>query len=376
MPSWLKTALLFLLVCVLFVGIVLVGIDVLEKPEPVAGTSLPAKEEPCFSAEALAALTDTGGNAVTYVTVREGDPLPTSAVPRTDTLLFCETTGDAKHLDVKKFSKFYESALSAFNALTGISTPVCTPSQKDAALSVPPTAFGSCSFSASQTGRAQTWSFDTADGSALVLSGKTLSFPSDLSGEALLTALVSFRPAFASLCGKELPDGKVLREDDGLTVYLYNVTSHPVSAYAVIPPYDRLEIRFSLSPDESTLLGDGLTFTKLRGSPYKATATLEKVPLATAEEWLRGGCLFGGHACPLCMEKDPFAALLRYDTVRLEYLFCRDADGEPTVALPFYAFYRKASEQDGTVTYARALVPAFAVEEMTEFFASQTKVHG
>ena len=75
---------------------------------------------------------------------------------------------------------------------------------------------------------------------------------------------------------------------------------------------------------------------------YPLIAEAKRISLKDAEALLYNGYVFGGHSCPLCMAAQDKVSFDGYDFVDMEYVFGVDTKtGKPTMAVPFYAFYKK-----------------------------------
>ena len=63
-----------------------------------------------------------------------------------------------------------------------------------------------------------------------------------------------------------------------------------------------------------------------------------------------------------------------YDCVDIEYIY--DDDESPTIAIPFYAFYKNiGTAKSGNIIYAKTLVCAIELLGYDEYFESQIKNH-
>ena len=66
-----------------------------------------------------------------------------------------------------------------------------------------------------------------------------------------------------------------------------------------------------------------------------------------------------------------------YDFVDIEYVFGYEYEtGNPTVGIPFYAFYKNiGTSENGNTIYAKTYVPAVQVSGYDEYFESQKDNH-
>ena len=197
----------------------------------------------------------------------------------------------------------------------------------------------------------------------------------------------SLQPLREKLCeafGVDLPDIYIERrfndyDENGcthLSVYLYNSEKNGVdfnifkcSDYIAIN-FDNLENYDGDIVSKTILQVGGVRYYHMRCAPeeicgLKCTADL--VTLEEAEKLLYKGYVFGGHVCPLCMAMQAKIAFDEYDKVGLIYYN----------GIPFYAFYKILDQQNknGTLTYARTLVPAVEVSGYEEYFESQKANH-
>ena len=98
------------------------------------------------------------------------------------------------------------------------------------------------------------------------------------------------------------------------------------------------------------------------------------ITLDQAEELLYKGYVFGGHSCELCMLMQEKVSFEGYDYVDVEYQY--DNEEHPTVAIPFYAFYKNiGTAQNGNTIYAKTLVCAIELSGYNEYFESQIEKH-
>ena len=110
---------------------------------------------------------------------------------------------------------------------------------------------------------------------------------------------------------------------------------------------------------------------------YSVIVEARRISLKEAEALLYNGYVFGGHSCPLCMAAQDKVSFDGYDFVDMEYVFGGDTKtGKPTMALPFYAFYKKiGTSENGNSIYAKTYVAAIEVGGYEEYFNSQKDEH-
>ncbi len=104
---------------------------------------------------------------------------------------------------------------------------------------------------------------------------------------------------------------------------------------------------------------------------YTLLGKAHKISLAQAEEMLKNGYVFGGHACEYCMSKQEEVVFDTYDYVGFEYITGKN------ISVPFYAFYKKISDADeyGNTKYAKTYVCAVELSGLTEYFEAQKTYH-
>lgn len=212
--------------------------------------------------------------------------------------------------------------------------------------------------------------------------------------EAQADRLESLRRELEQVFDADLPDVKVVRDYDGLSehgarrldVYLYDESAHLLNRYLDEPVGDYIRLSFDNAENRAgDTVSDGMLrevtvlYSRSRvepGAGYCETDYGPLIGLDRAEECLRRGWVFGGHSCPLCVAERDGVSFDGYDAWELTYVRGWDEDGDPTGALPFYAFYKKiGTAENGNDVYAKGYVPAVEVEGMEEFFRGQRVGH-
>ena len=135
---------------------------------------------------------------------------------------------------------------------------------------------------------------------------------------------------------------------------------------------DYIQISFNRSGN-----GYYVTFCKSRGednNKCELESKMRMLNLDEAEKLLYKGYVFGDHVCELCMQMQDKVSFEDYDCVDIEYKY--DDDESPTIAIPFYAFYKNiGTAKSGNIIYAKTLVCAIELLGYDEYFESQIKNH-
>ena len=230
-------------------------------------------------------------------------------------------------------------------------------------------------------------SFVSADvtSPALQFNGITLSAKRTDNDQQVMETLSAVIPYLETLFDMDLSAYKIYREyaDDGdfygMTVYLYSkdhVTDPFQEQYDDYPRRyiagEVLCLEFSREHGGNcdTVVCRKIEFISQPQRWFVPAEQRKLLSLAEAEELLAQGYVFASHVCRLCMQEQDEVDFTDYDYVSLEYVY-GDSYG-----IPFYTFYKKLEEYaDGTVRYAKTMVPAIEASGMEEYFEDQIQYH-
>lgn len=287
-----------------------------------------------------------------------------------------------KPLDQAEFTSFVNSRLASVVNLLGVNLPEYE-IKKNAY------SFGdelSTDFDASvykvyaSQSASDTAVYINAAPSEFSVDGQRLSTDLSASDDKILHELSAVGERLAACFGIESVRGRVVRTygESGMRrmdVYFYRSTQNPLDLLCSAPVSDAVCISFDLDQNRTSVKyresrGDGI-------SEYAETVRARALTVGEAEELLRRGYVFGGHACPECMKAQDAIDFSDYDKVGLVYILGRAPEtGEPTVGLPFYAFYKRIGKSDGgNYIYARTYVCAIEVSGLDEYFEAQRDEH-
>ena len=216
------------------------------------------------------------------------------------------------------------------------------------------------------------------------LGGVDISVDRRQTDEEIISSLQPLRSLLCNLFDTDLPDMLIIRSysDDTetdmsfFTVYMYDKTKNVTDIrYDIDSDYVILQFRNYRQTDDS-IVSDGVLnnatvrfyhYKKPAEEIYVKTADARLISIEEAEELLRKGYVFGGHACPLCMAEQQEVSFDEYDKVGLTYFN----------GIPFYAFYKEIGKADynSNKVYARTLVCAVEVSGYKEYFDSQKAYH-
>lgn len=219
----------------------------------------------------------------------------------------------------------------------------------------------------------------------IFLDGEKIQINQQHSNDEIIASLESVKNKLFDIFGVSFSDTKVVRRYDDYSKY--GVTSIKVYFYNSDGSLlDKMSDFISLSFDNfenwkgdavsATVLSDvTVRYTKSRGdSGLELQSKVKMITLDEAEELLYKGYVFGGHSCELCMQMQDEVSFEGYDCVDIEYQY--DDDGAPTIAIPFYAFYKNiGTAKNGNTIYAKTLVCAIELSGYDEYFESQIKKH-
>ena len=228
----------------------------------------------------------------------------------------------------------------------------------------------------------------------IILDGETVQIDQRLSDEEILKSLESVKNKLFDIFGVSFPDAKIFRWYDdyqqngatSITIYFYDESAHAMNLYGSLAS-NRISIEFdNFKNYEGDIVSDSvLTQATIRYNQYHndrkveipRIATAKKISLAEAEALLYNGYVFGGHRCSLCMAAQENVNFEGYDFVDIEYVFGYDKQTRKfTVAIPFYAFYKKiGTATNGNAIYAKTYVAAIEVSDYESYFESQKSQH-
>ena len=213
--------------------------------------------------------------------------------------------------------------------------------------------------------------------------------------EEIIASLECVKEKVFKIFGVEFSDVKIDRDYNnsykdrgvsGITVYYYNASDHPLNSMMPEPITDNIKISFNNRHDhdgavvsDSLLTRASISYFKLRGndaSLYPCVGEEKMISLKDAEALLYNGYVFGGHSCRICMAAQDKVSFKGYDRVGIRYIFKYDINGNPTLGIPFYEFYKKiGTAENGNEIYAKTYVPAIEVSGYDEYFESQKQNH-
>ena len=228
----------------------------------------------------------------------------------------------------------------------------------------------------------------------IFLDGESVRIDQRMSDEEIINSIQPLKNKLFAIFGESFSSTKIVRKFDGfskngatfVTIYFYDGT-HPLNSLSDTPTSNYISITFdNLLNFPGDIVSDDILsvatirFTKSRkdiNSEYASFAKAKRISLEDAEKLLYNGYVFGGHSCPQCMAVQEKVSFEGYDFVDMEYVIGRDYQtGEPTTALPFYAFYKKiGTATNGNDIYAKTYVCAIEVSGYKEYFESQTSNH-
>lgn len=212
--------------------------------------------------------------------------------------------------------------------------------------------------------------------SAITLDGQTVSIDPAMTDEEIAASLEWAREKLCALFDVDLPDVGIERtfhvyssETDCIYVTFYKKADAPGHVWSSIfydTPCDRIVITFYCK-DNGWRPHSDVQFTRYLPDAVRTVANVKRISLERAEKLLYGGYVFGIHACPLCMAKQPEVDFHGYAYATIRYFR----------GVPFYAFYKLVgiNEENGIRVYAEALVPAFEVYGLEEYFENQRDLH-
>ena len=229
----------------------------------------------------------------------------------------------------------------------------------------------------------------------IILDGETVQVDQRLSDEEIIESIQSIKIKLFDIFNVSFSDAKIIRQYNSyseygvgwVAIYFYNEDEHPLNAVQAKPISDYLCVSFenykNYSGDivsDSVLTVSDIEYFERRNDvmeAYPVIAKAKRISLEDAEALLYNGYVFGGHSCPLCMAAQDKVSFDGYDFVDMEYVFGGDTKtGKPTMAVPFYAFYKKiGTSENGNSIYAKTYVAAIEVGGYEEYFNSKKDEH-
>ena len=215
-------------------------------------------------------------------------------------------------------------------------------------------------------------------GGVIKIYGNEISVDQRLSDDEIVSSLQVLNKQLCSIFKADLPDIKVVRKYDGysehgatwIRVFFYNKLNTPDDSMI----NDRIQLSFdnmvNYSGDvvsDSILSNVNVYYYHFFTDKMEPVANVRLLSLKEAESLLYSGCVFGMHACPLCMAEQPEVDFHNYDYVDVRYVN----------GVPFYAFFKKLDlkTSNGNLAFASTYVPAFEVSGLKEYFESQKSSH-
>ena len=253
------------------------------------------------------------------------------------------------------------------------------------------------------TGAYSIYAFQTADkygvslrgDRKIKLDGEMVQVDQRLSDEEIIESIQSIKSKLFDIFNVSFTDVRIIREYDGYSkygaewveIYFFDEDAHPLNVMRSRPVSDYICISFDNAVNYSgDIVSDGiLTVPTIEYfdrhndvmETYPVIAQAKRISLKEAEALLYNGYVFGGHSCPLCMAAQDKVSFDGYDFVDMEYVLGGDTKkGQPRMALPFYAFYKKiGTSENGNSIYAKTYVAAIEVGGYEEYFKSQKDEH-
>ena len=361
-------------------------------PVEVDPSQIPKYDGALFTAQQLGALfPPTLGGTVVYEQIGfpENTPSGLSDLPNGDYINIYQSTDSEAVQEETVLGIMYdilprlEQLLEAQIPISGLDDDLYASARvQDKWITVSGTRFGTIISCSSEK------SFVSADltSPALQFNGITLSAKRTDNDQQVMETLSAVIPYLEELFDMDLSAHKIYREyaDDGdfysMTVYLYSkdhVTDLFQEQYDDYPRRyiagEVLCLNFSREHGGvncDTVVCREIEFISQPQRWFIPTEQRKMLSLAEAEELLAQGYVFSFHVCKLCMQAQDKVDFTDYDRVSLEYVYGDD------YGIPFYAFYKKLEEyDDGSVRYAKTMVPAVEVMGLEEYFEDQIQYH-
>ena len=238
--------------------------------------------------------------------------------------------------------------------------------------------------------------YNISDGDLkIVLDGETVQVDQRLSDKEIIESIQSIKSKLFDIFNVSFTDVRIIREYDGYSkygaewveIYFFDEDAHPLNAMRSRPISDYICISFDNNENYAgDIVSNGILtvptivyFDRHNDvmETYPVIAQAKRISLKEAEALLYNGYVFGGHSCPLCMAAQDKVSFDGYDFVDMEYVLGEDTKtGNPLMALPFYAFYKKiGTSENGNSIYAKTYVAAIEVGGYEEYFNSQKDEH-
>lgn len=366
---------------------------------------VPAYENALYTAEDIASLfsgekIDGATNAYKHIYVSDENQLPLIPLPHDESLTIYRYNGSNNGPDESGLSDFLDSILPEFSAAIGINVPQYYIETSLVYDGYPCVSIDATDYNiyASQTGEYNYFhiycSVDRIKEGSLTLNGTPVEVDQTQTDESIVANLADLKTILFEIFGVSFEDVQIIRSYDTwsqcgvtfMTIRFYNQDAYPLNQYSEQPNSDYIELRFDNFKNwdgdivsETVLKNVTVCYYQYRADPaemYTAEAYAKRISLSEAQLLLKNGYVFGGHSCNLCMAQQEKIDFSRYDHVSLAYVWGRDADGEKTICVPFYAFYKYINTADnGVITYARTYVPAIEVSGIEEYFKMQEDHH-
>ena len=229
----------------------------------------------------------------------------------------------------------------------------------------------------------------------IILDGETVQVDQRLSDKEIIESIQSIKSKLFDIFNVSFTDVRIIREYDGYSkygaewveIYFFDEDAHPLNAMRSRPISDYICISFDNNENYAgDIVSNGILtvptieYFERRNDvveTYPVIAQAKRISLKEAEALLYNGYVFGGHSCPLCMAAQDKVSFDGYDFVDMEYVLGGDTKkGQPLMALPFYAFYKKiGTSENGNSIYAKTYVAAIEVGGYEEYFNSQKDEH-
>ena len=236
---------------------------------------------------------------------------------------------------------------------------------------------------------------NTLDDPKIVLDGETVQVDQRLSDEEIIESIQSIKSKLFDIFNVSFTDVRIIREYDGYSkygaewveIYFFDEDAHPLNVMRSRPISDYICISFDNNENYAgDIVSNGILtvptivyFDRHNDvmETYPVIAQAKRISLKEAEALLYNGYVFGGHSCPLCTAAQDKVSFDGYDFVDMEYVLGGDTKtGNPLMALPFYAFYKKiGTSENGNSIYAKTYVAAIEVGGYEEYFNSQKDEH-
>ena len=394
---WLRVGALAACLC-LVVG----GVLVIFGGQEDQTNDIPIWEGAQYSAEEIADLIGSGTydgvgtNAYQKIYVSSNQYLDIQNMTEEQYLPVYQCNNQTKATSEKELEGFVERFLPKLAASLDTSVPPFSIQKNNSGIRTDLTSIGPYELSIRQTDRLTLVWFNKREGDKkIILGGKPVQIDQQLSDEEVIASLQPIKEELFHIFNVSFSDAKIIRKFDPnwkngatfISVYFYDETAHPLNKTQSKPLSDYLLISFDNFPNyandivsNSVLTVADIEYRKQRTNiitEYAPIANAKRISLEEAENLLYRGYVFGGHYCSLCMADQDKICFEDYDFVDIEYVFGQDKkNGNPTMGIPFYAFYKKIGiSENGNDIYAKTYVAAIEVSGYDEYFESQTKNH-